>query len=89
MPRRYLIELSRAAEKSLAALPGEARKRIASKIDSLAEDPRPDGATKLSGMENIYRLRAGDYRILYEIRDRVLIVLVLTIGHRKDVYRRP
>jgi mRNA interferase RelE/StbE len=87
MPR-YRIELSRGAEKVLAALPGEARDRIASKIDALTENPRPQGAKKLSGEDDLYRVRAGDYRVVYEIRDRVLIVLVLNIGHRREVYRR-
>jgi mRNA interferase RelE/StbE len=87
MPR-YRIELSRGAEKSLAGLPGEARGRIASKIDALAENPRPQGAKKLSGEDDLYRVRVGDYRVVYEIRDRVLIILVLNIGHRREVYRR-
>lgn len=87
MPR-YRIELSRGAEKALAALPGEARRRIASKIDALAENPRPPGTKKLTGEDDLYRVRVGDYRVVYEIRDRVLIVLVLNIGHRREVYRR-
>jgi len=88
MARRYRIELARGAEKALAALSGETRARVASKIDELADHPRTHGAKKLSGTDGLYRVRAGDYRIVYEIRDRVLIVLVLNIGHRREVYRR-
>ena len=89
MPRRYRIELSRGAEKSLMALPGEVRARVASRIDALADDPRPPGAKKLSGTDDLLRVRVGDYRIVYQVGDRALIVLVLTIGHRREAYRRP
>ncbi len=85
--RRYRIELKPSAVKTLAAIPKPDRLRIARRIDALADDPRPDGAVKLAGEDDLYRVRAGDYRIVYQIQDRVLLVLVVRIGHRRDVYR--
>ena len=59
------------------------------RIDRLVENPRPVGAIKLAGEEGVYRLRSGDYRILYTLQDNLLLVLVLKIGHRREVYRVP
>jgi mRNA interferase RelE/StbE len=56
-------------------------------MDKLAQDPRPPGAKKLHGEPGLFRVRAGDYRVIYTVRDKVLLVLVLAIGHRRDVYR--
>jgi mRNA interferase RelE/StbE len=57
-------------------------------IDSLVDDPRPEGCTKLKGAENLYRIRvAKNYRIIYEIQDKKLIVIVVKVGHRREVYR--
>ena len=56
-------------------------------MDGLAKEPRPKGVKKLSGADDLYRIRVGDYRVVYQIRDDRLIVLVVRIGHRKDVYR--
>ena len=83
----YSIELAPAAVRQLRALPRDAQRRIGRKIDSLADDPRPRGAVALRGARGIYRLRAGSYRIIYEVRDEKLLVLVIRIAHRKDVYR--
>jgi mRNA interferase RelE/StbE len=83
----YTIEFSRCAAKELAALPKVEQKKIAKKIDKLANDPFPAGNKKLEGNGEIYRIRQGDYRILYAIQDKKLIVLVLKIGHRREVYR--
>ncbi|MBF0424073.1 MAG: type II toxin-antitoxin system RelE/ParE family toxin [Magnetococcales bacterium] len=63
------------------------RKRIIKKAISLESNPRPQGAKKLSGMADTWRIREGDYRILYTIEDNQLIVLVIKIGHRREVYR--
>lgn len=63
------------------------QERIQRHIDALATEPRPPGCVKMSGIERTYRIRVGDYRIIYEIRDNVLIVLVLRIGHRREAYR--
>lgn len=61
--------------------------RIVERIDGLAEEPRPPGATNVVGASDTYRIRVGDYRIVYEIQDAVLVVLVIRVGHRRDVYR--
>ena len=83
----YKLEIKRSAAKELGQLPPKDQRRIISRIQSLAHDPRPPGAEKLSGLER-YRVRQGDYRILYEIEDVVVTVIVVKIGHRRDVYRR-
>ena len=61
--------------------------RLRRRIDSLAENPRPQGIKKLAGEEDLYRLRVGDYRIIYQIQEKRLIVLVVGVGHRTEVYR--
>jgi mRNA interferase RelE/StbE len=84
----YRIEILAAATKQLRAIPHADAKRIAQRIDALAHTPRPDGVTKLSGnLAAYWRLRVGQYRIIYEIRDDTLIVTVVTVGNRRDVYR--
>jgi len=75
------------AEKFVARLPKSLRSRIAVRLQLLGENPRPAGSIKLKG-EDAYRVRVGDYRILYTIHDEQLLVLVVDIGHRGDVYRR-
>jgi mRNA interferase RelE/StbE len=82
----YSIQIKRSAAKELETLPLKDRRRIVALIRALANDPRPPGSEKLSGEEK-YRLRQGNYRILYEIVDEDLIVTVVRIGHRRDVYR--
>lgn len=83
----YQIEISNKAAKQLKKLSTDIRDRINEKILELAENPRPSGVVKLENTENQYRIRVGNYRILYEIQDDVLIVKVVRVGHRKDVYR--
>ena len=83
----YRIVLTRSAAKELGAVPTRDRQRIVTRIGALAEDPRPVGVEKLSG-DDKYRIRQGDYRILYEIVDELLIVTVVRIGNRRDAYRR-
>lgn len=83
----YRIEVKPQAEKALARIPNPHRRRIVKAIDGLARSPRPSGCVKLAGAENAYRIRSGDYRILYEIVDKVLIVYIIRVAHRKDVYR--
>jgi mRNA interferase RelE/StbE len=82
----YSIEIKRSAARELAELPKQDRLRVIARIEQLAHDPRPSGSEKLSGQER-YRVRQGDYRILYEIHDHVLLVMVVRIGHRREVYR--
>ena len=84
---RYEIIIRPTAEKSLDKIPRPSRRRIADALDKLREDPRPAGVVKLSGEDNLWRIRVGDYRVVYEIHDDRLIVLVLRVAHRKDVYR--
>ena len=84
---RYRVEFSRPAERQFRALPAEVQRRIAPRINALAQVPRPRGAEKLEGVEALYRLRIGDYRIVYQIREQVLLILVVRVGHRREVYR--
>lgn len=84
---RYSIRIKESARKELESIPTKAdKRRIVKRIESLAENPRPPAALKLSGLDR-YRIRQGRYRILYTIEDTVLIVHVIKIGDRKDVYR--
>ena len=82
----YRIQFTPSAEREFLKLPKPVRERLDLKISALAHNPRPAGVVKLAGQE-AYRIRVGDYRVVYEIHDRVLVVLVLTVGHRGDVYR--
>ncbi len=83
----YRITFRATFRKELRRVPGVYRKAIVRKIQHLTEDPRPHGVQKLQGAENYYRIRQGDYRIIYGIYDDVLVVELVKIGHRKDVYR--
>ena len=85
--RRYRIELKPSAAKSLARLPVDLQKRIVRAVETLAGDPRPHGVVKMAGDDNLWRVRVGDFRIVYEIHADVLLVLVLRIGHRREVSR--
>jgi mRNA interferase RelE/StbE len=82
----YRVEISRKAAKALAALPAKAQTAIASAITALADEPRPAGCTKLTNSD-AYRIRIGDYRVIYTINDGQLIVTVVKTGHRREVYR--
>lgn len=82
----YKLVFKRSVAKDLRAIPKKDVARILARIHGLSSDPRPKGCEKLSARER-YRLRQGNYRILYEIRDELLIVTVVKIGHRRDVYR--
>jgi mRNA interferase RelE/StbE len=83
----YHLITKPAAEKQIAKLPTAIRKRIYAALDSLCEQPRPRGCKKLKGEDNLWRIRVGDYRVVYTIEDDQLIVLVVRIAHRKDVYQ--
>ena len=82
----YNVRITKSAAKELEDVPKPDRLRIADKIRLLAENPRPHGSKKLSGEEK-YRLRQGDYRILYTIDDQIITVTVVKIGNRRDVYK--
>ena len=83
----YSVLLTRSAAKEIEEVPAKDRRRIAARIAALAVEPRPIGVEKLSGAEQ-YRVRQGNYRILYSIEDEVLVVTVIRVGHRREVYRR-
>jgi mRNA interferase RelE/StbE len=83
----YSIRIKKNAQKQLAALPLSVADRVAAAIDALALTPRPAGATKLQGYDNIYRIRTGSYRIVYRIEDKILTIEVVKIGHRREVYK--
>jgi mRNA interferase RelE/StbE len=83
----YRIEIKNSAAKSLKKIPKADRKRIVEKIDSFADNlPNPD-ITKMRGNNPFHKVRVGDYRIVYEIQNDILVILVVKIGHRKDIYR--
>jgi mRNA interferase RelE/StbE len=83
----YSLVFKKSVAKDLRAFPQADVKKILSRIRSLAIDPRPAGCEKLSAQER-YRIRQGVYRIIYEIADQILSILVVKVGHRRDVYRR-
>ena len=82
----YRLLIKPSAAKELEALPPKDRRRIATKIQHLASEPRPAGTEKLSGQEK-YRLRQGNYRVLYSVDDAQLAVAIVKIGHGREVYR--
>lgn len=82
----YKLSIRRKAQKQLAKLPPIDYKKVKQAILDLAQNPRPPGSKKLKGRDG-WRIRQGDYRIIYEIQDNQMIVIVLDIGHRKDIYR--
>ena len=83
----YSISIDPAALREMKKLTSTVRREVASAINALADDPRPEGAKKLSGSKSSYRIRVGAYRILYRITDKQLLILVVKVGHRRDVYR--
>lgn len=83
----YSVEISGTAEKQLRALDDEDRERVVRALGALAHEPYPVGARKLSGYADVFRIRVGVYRVLYAVEDGRLVVLILKIGHRKDVQR--
>ncbi len=84
---RYKVEILKDALKQLKKLSSELQERIKLKIDDLATEPRPKGVKKLKGKENAYRIRVGDYRVIYDIFDDILLVNVVEIGHRSKIYK--
>jgi mRNA interferase RelE/StbE len=84
----YQVRFAPSANREFRKLPRKVQAVLASRVDSLAADPRPPGAKQLAGPHELWRLREGDYRMIYQIRDEVLFVLVVRVGHRGEVYRR-
>lgn len=83
---KYKLEIKKSAVKEIKNLPSAYLNKIVDRISKLADNPRPEGCIKLSS-EEIYRIRVGTYRILYEIKDNLLIVIVIKVAHRKSAYR--
>jgi len=83
----YKVEVLRSAAHELEALPPPVRRRVRRAIVALSDEPRPHGALLLAGQERIWRVRVGDYRVLYRIEDDLVLVLVIRIRHRRDAYR--
>jgi len=81
----YSIIIGRRAQKSIAGLPGEAGQRVRAAISALGADPRPHGCRKLTGRDE-WRLRVGEYRVLYLIDDSAHLITVIAVGHRRDIY---
>jgi len=83
---KYKIRIKKSAEKELSKIPEKELLKILDKIKSLSDEPHPTGSIKLTNQEK-YRVRVGNYRILYKIEDNILTVFVVKVGHRKDIYR--
>ncbi len=83
----YLITFKRSAEKEIQKLPNQIIKRLSVAIDGLSSNPRPSGCKKLEGQkESLWRIRIGEYRVIYSIEDTIKIIEIRRVGHRKDVY---
>ena len=85
---KYKIKIDKNASKALAKLPKKVQRQIAHKIDDLAEDPFPQNCTPIGSVKgnDIYRIKSGNYRIGYQVKEKMILILVLRIGHRKDFY---
>lgn len=84
----YLIVVARSAQKDLDSLPTEISSRLYPRIEALANEPRPDGCRKLKGEKNSWRIRVGDYRVIYSIDDETRSIDIIKVRHRREVYDR-
>ena len=84
----YRLEITPAAARDLVSLPHDARRRVDARILTLAQDPRAEGTQKLAGSKNLFRARVGDYRVIYGVEHARLVILVVRIGHRREIYRK-
>lgn len=84
----YRILILPRAQRQIRDLPLQIKRRVTDAIDSLETNPRPAGVKKLKGAEELYRLRVGDYRVIYAIEENELLIIVVNTGHRREVYRR-
>ena len=85
---RYRLETTRAFERDFRRLPRVELVRVDRVLQALAEDPRPPAARSMRGFAGCYRLRIGAYRLVYEVRDATLVLLLLAVGHRREIYAR-
>ncbi len=83
----YEVRIAPLARRQIKKLPQGVQRTLVQAMTLLGDDPRPHGVEKMTGGENEYRIREGDYRVVYTIRDAALIVLIVRVGHRKDIYR--
>jgi mRNA interferase RelE/StbE len=83
----YAVEFAPGAEREFRKLAREVQLGLRPRIDALGYDPRPAGAKKLKGTGDLWRIRAGDYRIVYQIRNQIMVVLIVRVAHRREVYR--
>jgi mRNA interferase RelE/StbE len=86
VPASYSLRIKRSAEKELRRIPKADLRRIVERMERLATEPRPPGCEKLFA-ENVYRVRQGDYRVLYSVDDEEGVIKIIKIGHRREVYR--
>ena len=87
MANRYRVELLPAARRQLEKCEPAVKQRLKTAIDRLATNPRPAGSKRLKGLADLLRIRVGEYRILYRVVDERLVVLIIRVGHRREVYR--
>ena len=89
MTKKYNIKFNKRYLKDLQKIPQKAQKQIRESVLALANNPRPYGSKKLQGSKKdpLYRIRCGDYRVVYTVQDDILLVLVIEVGHRRDIYR--
>jgi mRNA interferase RelE/StbE len=87
MRAAYDVQFAPSAARSFRKLDAAVQRRLVRAIDALAIKPRPDGVVKLADEDDLYRIRIGEYRVVYKIHDRRLIVLAVAVGHRRDIYR--
>ena len=83
----YIIQYKRTATEELLALPFVQARKILSSINNLAEEPRPHGSKRLKGSIGAYRIRIGNYRVIYNIEDKIVTVTIIKVGHLKQIYR--
>ena len=84
----YAIKIKKSALKTIKRVEKSVKVKIWTAISELSDDPRPPGCVKMSGAEDLWRIRVGDWRIVYQIRDREMVILVVRVGHRREVYRQ-
>jgi len=84
---KYTVIISRTPQKAIDRLDSDIYSRIIRKLESMEDNPRPMGVEKLAGADNLYRVRVGDWRVVYMIQDRNLIILIVKVAHRREVYR--
>ena len=85
--KSYKVVLTKSAEKSLGKIPNRLLTKIIQDLQNLEHNPRPKGCKKLVNLDNLWRIRIGDYRVIYSIDDVILLVDVREIGHRKEIYK--